>query len=151
MKQGNYEPIIRLIPPTKIQIATLLGKFNPSEKTNVDFELGISNNDQNLFSPINDNDNQGLAGKVNAKQRLFTGKWEVDAFANFQFIQKEFRTIERLFNIEFDRDWNLTTVSGNQSYLVSGLNFNLPKKGQATYQYENLNFSAITFRGTGIL
>jgi hypothetical protein len=128
VKQGNYEPIIRLIPPTKIQIATLLGKFNPSQKTNVDFELGISNNDLNLFSPINDGDNQGLAGKLNGKQRLFTGKWEVDAFANFQFVQKEFKTIERLFNIEFDRDWNLSSVLGNQSYLVSGLNFNLPKK-----------------------
>jgi hypothetical protein len=142
VKQGNYDPIIRLVPPTKIQIATLMGKFNPSEKTNVDFELGISSNDLNLFSPINDGDNQGLAGKLNARKRLYTGKWEVDAFANYQFVQKEFKTIERLFNIEFDRDWNLNTViSGNQSYLVSGFNFNLPKKGSATYQYENLNFS----------
>ncbi|HMK05963.1 MAG TPA: hypothetical protein VK476_00430, partial [Flavobacterium sp.] len=59
-----------------------------------------------------------------------------------QFIQKDFRTIERLFNIEFDRDWNLSTiVAGNQSYLVSGLNFTLPKKGLLTYQFENLGFT----------
>jgi hypothetical protein len=141
-KQGSYEPIIRLIPPTKIQIATVMGKYNPSEKTNVDFELGISNNDQNLFSSRNDSDNQGIAGKLNTKQRLFTGKWQIDAFANFQFVQKEFHTIERLFNIEFDRDWNLSgIISGNQSLLVTGLNFNLPEKGTATYQYENLGFS----------
>jgi len=140
--QGNYEPITRLVPPTKIQIASVVGKYNPSEKTVVDFELGISNNDLNLFSPKSDSDNQGLAGKINAKQRLFTGKWEVDAFANFQFVEKEFRTIERLFNIEFDRDWNLSAITpGNQSYLVSGVHFNLPKKGQLTYQFENLNFS----------
>jgi len=141
VKQGNYEPITRLIPPTKIQIATVMGKYNPSEKTVVDFEMGISNNDLNLFSPINDSDNQGLAGKINAKKRLYTGKWEVDAFANYQYVQKEFRTIERLFNIEFDRDWNLTNVLGNQSYLVSGLNFKLPEKGNVTYQFENLDFS----------
>jgi hypothetical protein len=141
IRQGNYEPITRLIPPTKIQIATVMGKYNPSEKTSVDFEMGISNNDLNLFSPINDSDNQGVAAKINAKQRLFTGKWEVDAFANYQYVQKEFRTIERLFNIEFDRDWNLTAVSGNQSYLVSGLNFKLPEKGNLTYQIENLDFS----------
>lgn len=141
VKKGNYEPITRLVPPTKIQIATVLGKYNPSDKTAVDFELGVSNNDQNLFSPINDNDNQGIAGKINAKQRLYTGKWEVDGFANFQYVQKEFRTIERLFNIEFDRDWNLNTISGNQSYLVSGVHFNLPKKGIVTYQFENLNFT----------
>lgn len=147
IKQGNYEPITRLVPPTKIQIATVMGKFNPSEKTLVDFELGISNNDQNLFSSLDDSDNQGLAGKINAKQRIFTGKWEVDAFANYQFVQKDFRTIERLFNIEFDRDWNLTTTSGNQSFLVSGLNLNLPKKGQMTYQFEKLDFTG-SFSGS---
>jgi hypothetical protein len=141
IKQGNYEPITRLIAPTKIQIATVFGKFNPSEKTMVDFEAAISNNDLNLFSSINDNDNQGLAGKINAKQRLFTRKWQVDAFANYQFVQKEFRTIERLYTIEFDRDWNLTLPTGNQSFLVSGLQFNLPEKGLLTYQLENLNFS----------
>jgi len=141
VRKGNYEPITRLVAPTKIQIATVMGKFNPSEKTNVDFELGISNNDLNLFSPMDDNDNQGVAGKINAKQRLYTGKFELDAFANYQFVQRDFRTIERLFNIEFDRDWNLTTVSGNQSFLVSGLTFNLPKKGQLTYQFEKLDFT----------
>jgi hypothetical protein len=141
IKQGNYEPIVRLIAPTKIQIATVFGKFNPSEKTTVDFEAAISNNDLNLFSSIDDNDNQGLAGKINAKQRLFTRKWEIDAFANYQFVQKEFRTIERLYTIEFDRDWNLTLPTGNQSFLVSGLQFNLPEKGLLTYQLENLNFS----------
>jgi len=141
IKQGSYEPITRLIAPTKIQIATVFGKYNPSEKTSIDFETAISNNDLNLFSSLNDNDNQGLAGKINAKQRLFTRRWEMDAFANYQFVQKEFRTIERLYNIEFDRDWNLTLVSGNQSFLVSGLQFNLPEKGLLTYQLENLNFS----------
>ncbi|RTY93945.1 hypothetical protein [Flavobacterium sp. GT3R68] len=139
--QGNYEPIIRLVPPTKIQIATVLGKYNPSEKTNVDFEVGISNNDLNLFSPTNDSDNIGLAGKFNVKQRLFSKKWEIDAFANYQLVQRQFKTIERLFAIEFDRDWNLTNPLGNQSLLISGLNFNLPEKGNFIYQFEKLDFT----------
>ncbi|PWA05538.1 hypothetical protein [Flavobacterium psychrotolerans] len=147
VKQGNYEPITRLVAPTKIQIATITGKYNPSEKSSIDFELGISNNDLNLFSSQDDVNNKGLAGKINSKKRLFTGKWEVDAFANFQFVQKDFRTIERLYTIEFNRDWNLTSVSGNQSLLVSGLNFNLPKKGLLTYQFEKLDFTK-TFSGS---
>lgn len=139
--QGNYEPIIRLVAPTKIQIATVMGKYTPHEKTTVDFEIGISNNDLNLFSTENDKDNQGLAGKINLKQRLFSKKWNVDAFANYQFVQKEFKTIERLFTIEFDRDWNLTNPKGNQSLLISGLTFTLPEKGFARYQFEKLDFS----------
>src|SRR5690606_27682500 len=66
--QGNYEPIIRLIAPTKIQIATVTGKYNPSDKTNVDFEVGISNNDLNLYSNLDNDDNQGIAGRLNASQ-----------------------------------------------------------------------------------
>lgn len=149
--QGNYEPVIRLTPPSKIQIATVLGKFSPNEKTYVDFEGGISNNDLNLYSSVNDGDNEGLAGKINARQRLFTNeKWSVDAFANYQFIQKEFRTIERLFNIEFDRDWNLNGVvqgNGNQSYLVSGASFKRLGSGQVDYRLEKLDFSS-AFTGT---
>jgi len=145
--QGNYEPIVRLVAPTKIQIVTLMGKVNPSEKTNVDFELGMSNNDLNLFSGMDDGNNQGLAGRINGKQRIFTrNKSTVDAFANYQFVQKEFRTIERLFSIEFDRDWNLsgtTNTNGinDQSYLQSGLEFNDPERGFARYRFEKLDFS----------
>lgn len=145
--QGNYEPIIKLIAPTKLQLATVLGKFNPSEKTNFDFEVGVSNYDQNLFSAIDDSDNKGIATKFNAKQRLYTGKFNIDAFANYQLIQNNFKTIERLFTIEFNRDWNLTTPSGTQSMLTSGVNFNFKDQGFAKYQLEKLDFSN-TFSGT---
>lgn len=145
--QGNYEPVTRLVPPTKIQIATLLGKYNPGEKTSVDFEAGVSNNDLNLYSRIDDGNNVGLATKVSAKQRLFTKSWKADAFVNHQFVQKDFRTIERLFAIEFDRDWNLTNPAGDQSLLVAGVNLDLvrPKDsvstGFARYQFEKLDFT----------
>lgn len=139
--QGNYEPIVRLIAPTKIQMATVLGKYNPSEKTNLDFELALSNNDQNLYSNLDDNNNKGFAGKFNGKQRLFSGKTKIDAFANYQMVQENFKTIERLYNIEFNRDWNITSLlEGNQSYLTSGLDFNFDNKGKAIYQLENLSF-----------
>ena len=146
--QGNYEPIIPLIAPTKIQVATFLGKYKPTEKTAVDFEIGISNNDKNIFSSIDNADNKGLAGKINAKQRIFSKKWNLDAFTNYQFIQKDFRSVERVYTIEFDRDWNLGTAGiGNQSLLASGLELNLnPKlntfnKGLVLYQFEKLDFS----------
>ena len=145
--QGNYEPITRLIAPTKIQIATILGSYNPNEKTAIDFELGVSNNDLNLYSTIDDNNNKGIATKINGKQRLFSGKFNLDAFANYQLVQQNFKTIERLFNIEFNRDWNLTTISGNQSLLVSGLDFDFKTKGFAKYQLEKLDFTD-NFSGT---
>lgn len=140
--QGNYEPVIQLVAPIKTQVATFLGKYNPSEKTAIDFEIGISNNDKNLFSTLDDSNNQGLATKINARQRLFSRKWNVDAFANYQFIAKDFSSVERLYSIEFGRDWNLGTATiGNQSYLVSGLEMTLPEKGNLVYQFEKLDYS----------
>ena len=139
--QGSYEPNIQLIAPTKIQVATFLGAINPFENTAIAFEMGISNNDKNLFSSLDDTNNQGFAGKINAKQRLFSKKWKLDAFANYQFIQKNFSTIERIYNIEFERDWNIGTIdSSDQSFLVSGLQFALPEKGKLEYQFEKLDY-----------
>lgn len=146
--QGNYEPIVQLVAPIKIQVATFLGKYNPDEKTLVNFEVAMSNNDKNLFSSIDDANNQGIAFKTNIKKRLFTRNWTLDAFANYQFVQEDFRSVERLYNIEFNRDWNLnTTLLGNQSLLVTGLNFDLFAKketsniGLFTYQFEKLDYT----------
>lgn len=146
--QGNYEPIVQLVAPIKLQVATFLGKYNPDEKTLVDFEVAISNNDKNLFSQIDDGDNSGIALKTNIKKRLFTRNWTLDAFANYQFVQEDFRSVERLYNIEFSRDWNLNgTLFGNQSLLVTALNFDLFAKKQTsniglfTYQFEKLDYS----------
>jgi hypothetical protein len=142
VSQGNFEPVIQLVAPIKAQVATFLGKYNPSQKTAIDFEIGISNNDKNLFSSQDDSNNEGLASKINARQRLFSKKWNLDAFANYQFVQKNFSTVERLYTIEFGRDWNLgITTIGNQSYLISGLQMILPKKGNWVYQFEKLDFS----------
>ena len=84
---------------------------------------------------------KGFAGKFNGKQRVFDGKTKIDAFANFQLIQENFKPIERLFNIEFNRDWNITApLLGNQSFLTSGLDFNFNNKGKALYQFERFSF-----------
>ncbi|OCB76838.1 hypothetical protein [Flavobacterium crassostreae] len=146
--QGEYEPITQLVAPNKLQIATFLGNYNPSEKTNIALEIALSNQDQNLFSTLEDANNKGISTKINTKQRLFSKKGNLDAFANFQFTKKEFRTVERLYNIEFNRDWNLgTTGNSDQSLLVTGLHYtlapttNAAQNGSIKYQFEKLDFS----------
>ena len=145
--QGNYEPIIRLIAPTKIQIATIVSTFSPSEKTQVETEIAISNNDKNLFSGLNDTNNQGIASKLHLKQRLFSKEINVQAFANINYIQENFKPIERLYTIEFNRDWNLTNPLGNQILIVSGFEFNSVQKDSiqwktfGKYQFEKLEYT----------
>jgi hypothetical protein len=152
--QGNYEPVIQLIAPIKEQVATFFGKYNPSEKTAVDFEIAISNSDKNLFSTLDDSNNKGLAGEINTKQRLYSKKWNLDAFANLQVTEANFKPVERINSIEFYRDWNVdNTITGDQNLLSTGLNFDLvpniksKNTGSITYAFQRLaianNYSGI--------
>jgi len=143
VQQGNYEPIIQLVSPTKTQVAVINGAYTPSEKTDLQFEVGFSNNDQNLFSSLDDDNNQGLAAKVRVKQRLLDKKWRVESFVDFNYIDEKFQTIERLYSIEFNRDWNLDNTIGNignQQFLTTGLDFSNKENGTAQYRFEYLDF-----------
>jgi hypothetical protein len=145
--QGNHEPIVKLIAPTKIQIATIVSKYSPSEKTEVETEIAISNNDKNLFSGLDDANNQGIASKLNIKQQLFSKGINLQSFANVNYIQENFKPIERLYNIEFNRDWNITNPLGNQVLIVGGFQFNSVQKDSikwktfGKYQFEKLDYS----------
>ena len=55
-------------------MATVLGKYNPSEKHFLDFELANGNNDQNLYSNLDDNNNKGFCWKIQWKKQRFDGK-----------------------------------------------------------------------------
>src|SRR5690606_12742702 len=141
--QGNYAPIVQLVAPTKLQIAVLNGSYTPSEKTTIDFEVAGSKNDLNLFSTLDDANNDGFAGKLKINQTIIKkdSLWRLDAYADGDFIHNNFKTIQRLYNAEFNRDWNLDTPLGNQQLLKTGLLLNHPEKGMVNYQFEHLEFS----------
>ncbi|WP_460220652.1 hypothetical protein [Psychroserpens sp. MEBiC05023] len=141
--QGNYAPIVRLIAPEKLQVVVVNGTYKPSEKTDVFFELAGSRNDINLFSNIDDSDNDGFAGKLRINQSIIKtdSLWNLNAHADADIINKNFKTIQRLYRAEFNRDWNLENPLGNQALLTSGLELVHPKKGTASYTYEHLNYS----------
>ncbi|WP_179333686.1 hypothetical protein [Winogradskyella costae] len=149
--QGNYEPIVQLIPPERLQIAIVNGQYKPSTKTDLFFELAGSKKDSNLFSSLDDDNNDGYAGKFTLKQSIIQtdSLWNLSALVDADFIQKDFNTIQRLYRAEFNRDWNLETSEtgednfdfGNQLLLTTGLRLSHAKKGLATYNFEHLNYS----------
>lgn len=140
--QGNYEPVIQLVAPSQLQIAVLNGSYTPNEKTDLFFELAGSKNDLNLFSNLNDDDNNGFAAKLKLRQHLVQNDslWNLTAMVDTDFIEKNFKTVERLYQAEFNRDWNLENSSGNQLLFTTGLQLFHAKKGEAIYSFEHLNF-----------
>ncbi len=141
--QGNYEPIVRLIAPSKLQILVINGSYIPSERTKFDFELAGSKNDLNLFSDLNDDNNDGYAGKFQLTQNIIKtdSSWNLNTVVNADFIHQDFKTIERLYNTEFTRDWNLENPIGDQQLFIGGINLLHSKKGLASYNFEHLNYS----------
>ncbi len=151
VKQGDYAPIVQLVAPTQLQIAVVNGAYNPTEKTNVKFELATSKNDLNLFSDLNDDNNTGFAGKLAIEQAIIKNDslWNANAFLDVDYIQEDFTTIERLYVPEFNRDWNLeqTTTNqtvtdfGNQLLFTAGVKLFNFKKGTLNYRINHLNFT----------
>ena len=155
--QGNYAPVVQLVAPTLLQIAVINGEYAPSEKTNVSFELAGSKNDLNLFSNLDDENNNGYAGKLTVQQSIIKqdSLWNLSAIADVDYINQDFKTIQRLYRPEFNRDWNLSqnstnlqnTTLGNQALISAGFEAFHPEKGNASYNFQHLNYSG-TFIGS---
>ena len=149
IKQGDYNPVIKLVAPEKLQIAIINGDYIPNEKTNIKFEIASSKNDKNLFSTNDDNNNNGIATKVSTSNQLIKNKlWEIYAKVNLDYIDKDFQSIEMIYNPEFNRDWNLDSLTSysysnqvkNQLLIQGGINLINKKIGEINYNYENLKF-----------
>ena len=150
VSQGNYAPVVRLFAPTKLQMAVVQGAYNPSEKTAVSFEGAGSKQDLNLFSDLDDSNNDGFAGRIRAKQRLLktAQNQTLDAYGNLDHIQDNFRNIERTYTIEFSRDWNLPLLPrGDQTLLTAGLRYQDTALGFIDYTFEHLNY-ATNYKGS---
>ncbi|WP_298531287.1 hypothetical protein [uncultured Algibacter sp.] len=149
--QGRFAPVIQLVAPKKLQIAIINGKYKPSDKTNIFFEVSGSTYDQNQFSTIDNDNNEGFAGKLNINQTIFTQEngWKLNVFGDTDLISADYRNIEGLYNVEFNRDWNLdqppgrqiASDLGDQILVNSGFSLAHQNKGSLNYQLQFLNFS----------
>jgi hypothetical protein len=137
---GNYAPVIELIAPTKLQVVVFTGGYNPSSKTNINAEAAFSNNNQNLFSEIGNENNKGMASKAAWDQVIFEKNWKLKSSVKYDFISKDFKTVQRIENIEFDRDWNIVRTYGNQQLIRAGLNLTNQKNSSFQYSFSNLKF-----------
>lgn len=143
---GNYNPVKQLIAPEKLQLAVFKGSYNPSNKTSFNFETAFSENDKNLFSSIDDENNDGLAARFGLIQVLIDKKWKLINTTRFESINKYFSSVERIQNIEFNRDWNLISPSGNQQLFSTSLNFSNEENKEFNYTFEDLQFGS-QFKG----
>ena len=146
INQGNYNPIIRLDAPSKSQFIVMKSGYQPTKKTTIESEIALSNNDNNLFSNIDDNQNKALALKVGFKQILIDKKWKLSTNINHEYAHKNFKSIQRWESIEFNRDWNILTNNATKNYFQSEISLKNKKEDFFLYRFNNLNYTD-TFNG----
>lgn len=112
---GAYEPVRVITLPNEKQVAIFGAAYQLSTYETFYQELAFSQFDQNLFSNIQDQDNNGWAWKGGMHTANRTLGWAPDykliGEVNFEFDQTNFRAIDRFRDIDYDRSWNYDVFS----------------------------------------
>ncbi len=140
---GSYSPIIKLAPPTKQQAFVLKSNYDSQKKTKINTEIAISNNDENLFSSIDDANNVAVAAKVNWEQILIDKEWQLKSAISHEFVQNHFKTEMRWESVEFNRDWNILTNNATKNYFQSEFRLQNKNSDFLLYRFNNLSYPEI--------
>ena len=143
-KQGDWEPVILLITPKKHQILSTTAQYIFSEKSYLKAELALSDYDVNTFSSKNKKDNKGIAAKVDyvlEKAILKSVKkgLKMNSHIGYEHIDAQFRPLETLRNVEFNRDWGLPFIikPASENLLNASLQVTDLKNNFIKYQLTN--------------
>jgi len=143
VKQGDYQPIVKLIAPEKMQLISYNSNFKIQNNAELNIELAASNKDKNLFSSVDDSDNIGFAYKLNYISRKNLNKFNLASNFDINYIENDFNSIERIYNTEFNRDWDLNeNISRNYNQLFTKGVFEISndKIGVLNYGFESLKY-----------
>jgi hypothetical protein len=143
VNQGDYQPVVKLVAPTKTQIFVVQSDYTATKKTAISSEIAISNNDANLFSNLDDNQNKAVAAKVGWQQVLIDKKWQLKSNINYEFVQQNFNSEQGWEPVEFNRDWNLLTNNATKKYFQSELSLQNKTDDFVSYSFNSLNYTDV--------
>jgi hypothetical protein len=111
MPQGSYEPVAFLVTPKKLQQFTAAMQYAVDAHTTVKADIGISKNDINTYSTLQKGNDVGKGIKLLIEQNKLR-QWRAKRLqtlwaGGYEFVDKQFRPLERLRRVEFLRDWGL--------------------------------------------
>lgn len=143
--QGEWAPVILLVTPKKLQLATVAAAYTLKPGTVLKAEVAASRYDVNLFSRLDKGNDNGLAAKLQLEgeaARFRAGKQEVTLklSGGAELVQKSFRPLERLRNVEFNRDWSLPFIQAAADERLLNAGIGLTDKSGNRFKYELLNY-----------
>lgn len=145
--QGDYSPVSLLVTPKKQQLLTLNADYKVAKQTQIFAEIGLSDNDVNLFSDLQNSQNKGLAYKIIGKDtRVLSGNdttgLRLKTSLSYEYVNQQFKPLERYRPVEFDRDFNFQAnplLPADEHW--STLNLQLIKSSTKNIAYAISNFN----------
>lgn len=138
--QGTYAPIISLVTPKRQQLLTGGVELTPTKNDIIRIEGAMSNNDGNTFSEKDDGGNIGVGAAIKYDRTTpldSAKKFNLYTTANYEFINRNFKPIERYRDVEFTRDWNFQNklTTSDEHLAKAGIKLEHKDWGNAAYYY----------------
>lgn len=143
--RGNYSPIIFLPMPELKQVASFHSKLLFTRKLFLEGEFSFSSLDRNRFSSIDDDKNKGKAYSVkvgvdSSEINLFTrkiGNFSINFYS--RKVEASFFPMQRIFDVEYERNWNLDFVSQPTDEILNEINLNFFRKNlNSSFSFGNM-------------
>jgi hypothetical protein len=151
--QGEWEPVIFLVTPKKQQLITAAAQYAINDRSSIKAEMALSNYDVNTFSSKDKNMDNGVAAKAEYTNRQKVLRSLKDGLTlqssiGYEFVQDRFRPVERLRNVEFNRDWSLPfdALPATENLITGTLALQDRQNNYVTYQLTSYTRSD-TFAG----
>ncbi len=153
--QGNYEPVVLLVSPKRNQMLTSGMEYSITPTNKFFLEGVYTKNDINTMSSAGKGNDEGYGFKGGSLNERILRKDSMGRvtklFCNLQyeFVDKQFRQIERFRSTEFERDWNrpLQIFSKNNQHIAGAeLGFEKTNAIKTIYML-NLFEEEKTYRG----
>lgn len=147
IKQGCYEPATTLATPKLVEMGSIAAEYEFNKCGSIKTEFAFSNYDQNLFSKKDDQNNIGFAYFIEAQYQKEianskkTSPWLFQTKINYDLVHKNFHSIERYRDIEFNRDYNLenNNTQVTEHLLEGSAAFSNTQIGYINYTIHNLS------------
>ncbi len=148
VKQGQWAPVLLLIPPQKHVVLTAGAQYYFNAKSSLTAEVAMSNYDVNTFSALDKGDDRGSAAKIDyvMKQNVFGNIKQglvLQTDVGYEYVQDKFKPIEILRNIEFNRDWSLpdSAAAATENLISASMQLSDAKNNYLKYQFTNYDRS----------
>jgi len=110
IRRGRYLPATRLVAPRQQQVVMAGADLDAGKGLTLRTEMAVSDFDVNTLSSRDKTNDRGLAARLMADhQAVLPGarRLTLRSAAAYEHVQASFRPLERLRNVEFNRDWGL--------------------------------------------